>query len=64
MKDETLDGTTRSYSRTTWQCFPSERAHCIEGPDRQPSSAGSIAVAVAVLVIVGLIAINSLGVLK
>jgi hypothetical protein len=19
--DETLDGTTRSYSRTTWQCF-------------------------------------------
>ena len=33
--DETLDGTTRSYSRTTWQCFPSERAHCIECPPKK-----------------------------
>lgn len=42
MKDETLDGTTRTYSRTTWQCFPSERAHCIEGP--QPKNYGRKAV--------------------
>ena len=56
--------TTRTHPRTLSQAFPDERAHCIEGPDRQPSSAGSIAVAVAVLLIVGLIAINSLGVLK
>lgn len=52
--DETLDGTTRSYSRTTWQCFPSERAHCIEGPERTsiPQKAVSIAIAIAVVAVV------------
>ena len=64
MKDETLDGTTRSYSRTTWQCFPSERAHCIEGPQRKPGKAVDRFVAIAVVAIVVLIGLNSSGVLK
>ena len=58
-RDETLDGTTRTYSRTTWQSFPSERAHCIEGPQRKPGKAVDVFVAIALLVILVLIGLNS-----
>lgn len=62
--DETLDGTTRTYSRTTWQCFPSERAHCIEGPQRKPGKVADVFVAIALVAILVLIGLNSVGVLK
>jgi len=54
MKDETLDGTTRTYSRTTWQWLPHERANWLEGPERSsiPHKAVSIALALAVVAIV------------
>lgn len=34
-RDETLDGTTRCYSRTRSQAFADERAHCIECPPKK-----------------------------
>lgn len=55
--------TTRTYARTTWQAFPSERAHCIEGPQRTSYSAANVSIAIAVVVVLGLIALLSSGVL-
>jgi hypothetical protein len=56
--------TTRTHPRTLAQAFPDERAHCIEGPERHPSSAVSIAVAVVIVLIVVLIGLNSSGVFQ
>lgn len=54
--------TTRRYSRTLSDAFPSERANCIEGPERTSYKAKDISIAVVVLVILVLIGLNSAGV--
>ena len=56
--------TTRRYSRTLSDAFPEERAHCIEGPQRKPGKFADISVAIAVVAIVVLIGLNSVGVWK
>lgn len=56
--------TTRTYPRTMSQAFADERAHCIEGPQRKPGKVADISVAIAVVVILVLIGLNSSGVWK
>jgi len=54
--------TTRTFARTTSQAFADERAHCIEGPQRTPAKVKDISIAIAVVAIVVLIGLNSVGV--
>ena len=56
--------TTRTHPRSLSQAFADERAHCIEGPQRKPGKAVDVFVAIALLVILVLIGLNSAGVWK